>query len=43
MTRWLPGFSVRRPVTVLMLFLALMVLGLIAWSRIPLELSLIHI
>ncbi len=37
MTRWIPTFSVRRPVTVLMLFLALMVLGLIAWSRIPLE------
>ena len=37
MTHWLPRFSVRRPVTVLMLFLALMVLGLIAWSRIPLE------
>ena len=37
MTRWLPKFSVRRPVTVQMLFLALMVLGLIAWSRIPLE------
>ena len=37
MTRWLPRFSVRRPVTVSMLFLALMVLGIIAWSRIPLE------
>ena len=37
MTRWLPTFSVRRPVTVLMMFLALMVLGSIAWSRIPLE------
>ncbi|HCH64211.1 MAG TPA: hypothetical protein DFR83_15515 [Deltaproteobacteria bacterium] len=37
MTRWLPTLSVRRPVTILMVFLALMVLGVIAWSRIPLE------
>ncbi len=35
---WLPKFSIERPVTVSMLFLALCVLGLIAWARIPLEL-----
>ena len=35
---WLPKFSVERPVTVSMLFLALCVLGMIAWARIPLEL-----
>jgi HAE1 family hydrophobic/amphiphilic exporter-1 len=33
----LPAFSVRRPITVVMVFLALCVLGAIAWSRIPLE------
>ena len=37
MLRRLPVFSVRRPVTVVMVFLALCVLGAIAWSRIPLE------
>lgn len=37
MTRWLPSFSVNRPVTVVMCFIALLVLGTIAWSRIPLE------
>jgi hydrophobic/amphiphilic exporter-1 (mainly G- bacteria), HAE1 family len=35
--RWLPAFSVHRPVTVVMGFLALLVLGAIAWQRIPLE------
>ena len=33
--RWLPRFSVEKPVTVSMVFLALCVLGLIAWSRFP--------
>ena len=37
MKRWLPSFSVRRPVTVAMGFWALLVLGAIAWQRIPLE------
>lgn len=37
MTRWLPALSVHRPVMVSMVFLALCVLGLIAWARIPLE------
>ena len=37
MKRWLPAFSVHRPVTVVMGFLALLVLGAIAWQRIPLE------
>jgi len=38
MLRRLPELSVRRPVTIVMAFLALCVLGAIAWSRIPLEL-----
>lgn len=38
LSRLLPAFSVRRPVTVMMLFLALLVLGALAWARIPLEL-----
>lgn len=37
MTRWLATLSVHRPVLVFMIFLALSVLGLIAWARIPLE------
>jgi HAE1 family hydrophobic/amphiphilic exporter-1 len=37
MRSWLPTFSVRRPVTVAMGFVALVVLGLLAWTRIPLE------
>jgi len=37
MSRWLPWLSVHRPVTVAMTFLALCVLGLIAYARIPLE------
>jgi len=36
-TRWLPALSVHRPVMVSMVFLALCVLGFIAWARIPLE------
>jgi len=36
-TRWLPWLSVHRPITVVMGFIALMVLGAIAWTRIPLE------
>lgn len=35
---WLPKFSVEKPITVTMLFVAICVLGVIAWSRIPLEL-----
>jgi HAE1 family hydrophobic/amphiphilic exporter-1 len=34
---WLPRLSVHRPVTVVMGFFALIVLGALAWSRIPLE------
>ena len=37
MSRWLPNFSVHRPVTVIMSFLALCVLGAIAWTQMPLE------
>ena len=37
MRSWLPTFSVRRPVTVAMGFVALVVLGMLAWTRIPLE------
>ena len=37
MNRWLPTFAVKRPVTVIMAFVALCVLGSIAWSRIPLD------
>lgn len=37
MEQWLPRFSVTRPVTVVMVFLALTLLGFIAWDRIPLE------
>lgn len=37
MRSWLPTFSVRRPVTVAMGFVALVVLGMLAWSRISLE------
>lgn len=35
--RWLPSLSVGRPVTIVMSFLALMVLGAIAWVRMPVE------
>ena len=37
MIRLLARFSVHRPVTVLMAFLALCLLGAIAWNRIPLQ------
>lgn len=37
MRRWLPQLAVRRPVTVLMGFLALCVLGALAYARIPLQ------
>ncbi|MBN2799110.1 MAG: efflux RND transporter permease subunit [Deltaproteobacteria bacterium] len=37
MRHWLPTFAIDRPVTVLMSFLALLVLGAIAWQRIPLQ------
>ena len=37
MNRWLPTFAVTRPVTVIMAFVALVVLGTIAWTRIPLD------
>jgi hydrophobic/amphiphilic exporter-1 (mainly G- bacteria), HAE1 family len=35
---WLPAFSLRKPVTVIMLFIALCVLGVIAYTRISLSL-----
>ncbi len=37
MNTWLPRFAVTRPVTVIMAFVALIVLGSIAWARIPLD------
>jgi HAE1 family hydrophobic/amphiphilic exporter-1 len=37
MIRWIAHTSVHRPVTVVMGFIALLVLGSIAWSRVPLE------
>ena len=37
MNRWLPAFAVSRPVTVIMAFIALLVLGFIALHRIPLD------
>ena len=37
MERWIPAFSVTRPVTVIMSFIALMVVGALTWSAIPLE------
>lgn len=37
LTRWLPSFSVGRPVTVVMTFVALVVMGAIAWVRMPVE------
>ena len=37
MKRWLPIFALSRPVTVLMGFLALVVISAIAWTRIPLQ------
>jgi HAE1 family hydrophobic/amphiphilic exporter-1 len=38
MRRWLPAFAYDRPVTVVMVCLALVVLGTIAWFRIPIQL-----
>lgn len=37
MRRWLPALAVRRPVTILMAFLALLVMGVIAWADIPVQ------
>ena len=37
MIRWIANLSVSRPVTVVMTFLALLLLGTIAWRDIPLE------
>ena len=34
----LPGFAIRRPVTMMMLFMSLIVVGIVAWRGIPLEL-----
>ncbi|MEC7986719.1 MAG: efflux RND transporter permease subunit, partial [Myxococcota bacterium] len=36
--KWIPRFSVQRPVSTIMLFIATVVLGMISWTRIPLEL-----
>ena len=36
--KWLPRLSIYRPISTIMLFVAVMVLGLISWTRIPLEL-----
>ena len=35
---WLSRFSVQRPISTFMLFLAIVVLGVISWVQIPLEL-----
>ena len=37
MRNWLPAMAVRHPVTVLMTFLATLVLGALAYARIPLQ------
>ena len=37
MKEWIPRFSVSRPVTVLTLFSVVMVIGLLAWMRIPVQ------
>lgn len=37
MERWIPSFSVHRPVTVIMSFVALMLVGVLTWTAIPLE------
>ena len=34
----LPGFSVKKPVTITMIFLGIILLGIISWSRLPQEL-----
>ena len=38
MRRWLPALAFDRPVTVLVMFVALLVLGGIAWFRVPVQL-----
>lgn len=38
MRRWLPALAYDRPVTVLVFFTALLVLGTLAWFRVPLQL-----
>jgi hydrophobic/amphiphilic exporter-1 (mainly G- bacteria), HAE1 family len=38
MRRWLPTLALDRPVTVLVFFVALLVLGLLAWFRVPMQL-----
>ncbi|MFK7928610.1 MAG: efflux RND transporter permease subunit [Myxococcota bacterium] len=38
MRRWLPALAFDRPVTVLVFFVALLVLGTLAWFRVPLQL-----
>ena len=35
--RWLPALAVRRPVTILMALLALLVMGALAWIDIPVQ------
>ena len=37
MRQWLPKLALDRPVSVLMVFLALLVLGALAWVRIPMQ------
>lgn len=37
MKEWIPHFSVSRPVTVVTLFCVVMVIGLLAWVRIPVQ------
>ena len=37
MKRWIPSFSVHRPVTVITLFAVVFVVGLIAWFRVPVQ------
>ncbi len=37
MKRWIPSFSVHRPVTVVTLFAVIFVVGLIAWFRVPVQ------
>jgi hydrophobic/amphiphilic exporter-1 (mainly G- bacteria), HAE1 family len=38
MKRWLPSLAYDHPVTVLMIFVAAMLLGMLSWQRIPLQL-----
>ncbi|MFT4624500.1 MAG: HAE1 family hydrophobic/amphiphilic exporter-1 [Myxococcota bacterium] len=37
MRDWLPALAYDRPVTVLMAFIALLVIGIIAWTRVPVQ------